>query len=115
VYSSTPNIPGSPLPDSETADPPMADFYAALRRHPGAAPLADFATALNRTTFGFDFRQGQVYGPFTNEELVGAALKPIREKVVVATRFCFDIVGGLAASPTPPLGALRHREPPADS
>jgi hypothetical protein len=46
AYSSTPNILGSSLPDSEKADPPMADFYAALRRQNGAAPLADFATAL---------------------------------------------------------------------
>jgi hypothetical protein len=39
--------PGSPLRDSEKTDPPMADFYAALHRQNEAAPLADFATALN--------------------------------------------------------------------
>jgi hypothetical protein len=47
AYGSTANIPGSSLPDSEKADPPLAAFYAALRRQNDAAPLADFATALN--------------------------------------------------------------------
>src|SRR3954463_205511 len=36
----------------------------------------------------FDTAEG--YGPFTNEELVGEALAPIRDKVVVATKFGFD-------------------------
>jgi aryl-alcohol dehydrogenase-like predicted oxidoreductase len=40
------------------------------------------------------FDTAEVYGPFTNEELVGAALKPIRSKVVIATKFGFDIVDG---------------------
>jgi aryl-alcohol dehydrogenase-like predicted oxidoreductase len=40
------------------------------------------------------FDTAEVYGPLTNEELVGAALKPIRGKVVIATKFGFDIVGG---------------------
>jgi aryl-alcohol dehydrogenase-like predicted oxidoreductase len=33
----------------------------------------------------------EVYGPFVNEEVVGEALRPFREKVVVATKFGFDI------------------------
>jgi len=33
----------------------------------------------------------EVYGPFTNEELVGEALSPIREKVVIATKFGFKL------------------------
>lgn len=36
----------------------------------------------------------EVYGPYDNEELVGAAIAPIREQVVVATKFGFDIVDG---------------------
>ena len=36
------------------------------------------------------FDTAEVYGPFTNEELVGEALKPMREKVVIATKFGFD-------------------------
>jgi len=37
------------------------------------------------------FDTAEAYGPFTNEELVGEALAPIREKVVIATKFGFDI------------------------
>jgi aryl-alcohol dehydrogenase-like predicted oxidoreductase len=37
------------------------------------------------------FDTAEAYGPFKNEELVGDALQPIREKVVVATKFGFDI------------------------
>ena len=40
------------------------------------------------------FDTAQVYGPFTNEELVGEALAPIREQVVIATKFGFDLEGG---------------------
>jgi aryl-alcohol dehydrogenase-like predicted oxidoreductase len=35
-----------------------------------------------------------VYGPFTNEELVGEALEPVRDQVVVATKFGFDLEDG---------------------
>ena len=37
------------------------------------------------------FDTAEVYGPFANEELVGEALQPIRNKVVIATKFGFDI------------------------
>jgi aryl-alcohol dehydrogenase-like predicted oxidoreductase len=37
------------------------------------------------------FDTAEVYGPFNNEELVGEALAPYREKVVIATKFGFDI------------------------
>jgi len=36
------------------------------------------------------FDTAQVYGPFTNEEVVGEALEPFREQVVIATKFGFD-------------------------
>ncbi len=36
------------------------------------------------------FDTAQVYGPFTNEELVGEALAPFRGRVVIATKFGFD-------------------------
>ncbi len=39
------------------------------------------------------FDTAEVYGPFTNEELVGDALAPIRDKVVIATKFGFDLSG----------------------
>ena len=37
------------------------------------------------------FDTAEVYGPFTNEDLVGEALAPVRDKVVIATKFGFDI------------------------
>src|SRR5213082_2129202 len=37
------------------------------------------------------FDTAEMYGPFTNEELVGEALAPFREKVVIATKFGFKI------------------------
>ncbi|NTV45452.1 MAG: aldo/keto reductase [Chlorobiales bacterium] len=36
------------------------------------------------------FDTAEVYGPFTNEELIGEALSPLRDKVVIATKFGFD-------------------------
>jgi aryl-alcohol dehydrogenase-like predicted oxidoreductase len=39
------------------------------------------------------FDTAEVYGPFTNEELVGEALEPYRGKVVIATKFGFDLSG----------------------
>jgi len=40
------------------------------------------------------FDTAEVYGPYTNEELVGDGLRPVRDKVVIATKFGFDIVPG---------------------
>src|SRR5437762_4938491 len=37
------------------------------------------------------FDTAEVYGPFTNEELVGEALAPFRERVVIATKFGFKL------------------------
>jgi aryl-alcohol dehydrogenase-like predicted oxidoreductase len=37
------------------------------------------------------FDTAEVYGPFTNEEVVGEALRPFRNQVVIATKFGFDI------------------------
>jgi aryl-alcohol dehydrogenase-like predicted oxidoreductase len=39
------------------------------------------------------FDTAQVYGPFVNEELVGEALTPVREQVVIATKFGFNLEG----------------------
>ena len=39
------------------------------------------------------FDTAQVYGPFTNEELLGEALEPVRDQVVIATKFGFDFSG----------------------
>jgi aryl-alcohol dehydrogenase-like predicted oxidoreductase len=40
------------------------------------------------------FDTAEVYGPFLNEELVGEALAPLREQVVIATKFGFDLSPG---------------------
>src|SRR5829696_9776377 len=45
-------------------------------------------TAAQRGVTFFD--TAEAYGPFTNEELVGEALAPFREEVVIATKFGFE-------------------------
>ena len=51
--------------------------------------IAVIRTAVERGVTFFD--TAETYGPFTNEELVGEALAPQREQVVIATKFGFDI------------------------
>ncbi|RUN78315.1 aldo/keto reductase [Sphingomonas sp. TF3] len=43
------------------------------------------------------FDTAEVYGPYTNEEIVGEALVPFRDQVVIATKFGFNIVDGKMA------------------
>src|SRR3954471_24369467 len=43
------------------------------------------------------FDTAEVYGPFTNEVLVGKALAPVRDRVVIATKFGFHIENGKQA------------------
>jgi len=50
-------------------------------------------TAVDRGVTLFD--TAQVYGPFTNEALVGEALEPVRDQVVIATKFGFDLEGAI--------------------
>jgi aryl-alcohol dehydrogenase-like predicted oxidoreductase len=64
----------------------------------GYGPAADkqemialIRAAVERGVTFFD--TAQVYGPFTNEELVGEALAPVRDQVVIATKFGFDLEG----------------------
>jgi aryl-alcohol dehydrogenase-like predicted oxidoreductase len=46
------------------------------------------------------FDTAEVYGPLTNEDLVGEALEPIRDKVAIATKFGFNLeAGGLNSKP----------------
>ncbi|MGW8226108.1 MAG: aldo/keto reductase, partial [Anaerolineales bacterium] len=60
----------------------------------GTSPDKQEMIALTRTavergiTF---FDTAEIYGPFVNEELVGEALAPLREQVVIATKFGFDV------------------------
>jgi aryl-alcohol dehydrogenase-like predicted oxidoreductase len=51
--------------------------------------IALLRTAVERGITFFD--TAEVYGPFTNEELVGEALSPLRDQVVIATKFGFDL------------------------
>src|SRR6476619_5049519 len=51
--------------------------------------IALIRTAVERGVTFFD--TAEVYGPFTNEELVGEALSPFRDQVVIATKFGWDI------------------------
>ena len=43
------------------------------------------------------FDTAEAYGPFANEELVGEALAPVRDRVVIATKFGFKFDGGKQA------------------
>ncbi len=54
-----------------------------------SAMIAVIRRAVERGVTFFD--TAEVYGPFTNEELVGEALAPFRERVVIATKFGFNI------------------------
>jgi aryl-alcohol dehydrogenase-like predicted oxidoreductase len=51
--------------------------------------VALIRAAVDRGVTFFD--TAEVYGPFTNEDVVGEALRPFRDKVVIATKFGFDI------------------------
>src|SRR5437868_8572627 len=74
--------------------------------HAYGAPMErNAAIALLRGAFDKGvtfFDTAEVYGPFTNEDLVGEALEPVRDHVVIATKFGFDLTsgrGGLDSSP----------------
>lgn len=65
-----------------------------LNYHRGPAPerhemIALVRAAVERGVTFFD--TAEVYGPFTNEELVGEALQPVRKDVVIATKFGHDL------------------------
>ncbi len=51
------------------------------------------------------FDTAEVYGPFLNEELVGEALAPFRGKVVIATKFGFDLSGSDNRPGAPPVNS----------
>jgi aryl-alcohol dehydrogenase-like predicted oxidoreductase len=65
--------------------------------HRGPAPDRKAMIALIRQAVELGvtlFDTAEVYGPFINEELVGEALAPFRNEVVIATKFGFEIVDG---------------------
>jgi aryl-alcohol dehydrogenase-like predicted oxidoreductase len=65
----------------------------------GYGPPADKQDMTSLIRFAFErgvtfFDTAEAYGPFTNEELVGEALAPIRDHVVIATKFGFKFESG---------------------
>ena len=77
-----------------------------MNHHRGPAPdrtemITLIRAAVERGVTFFD--TAEVYGPFTNEELVGEALQPFRKGAVIATKFGFDLgpggSGGLNSRP----------------
>jgi aryl-alcohol dehydrogenase-like predicted oxidoreductase len=72
----------------------------------GYGPAADKQQAISVIRSAFEsgvtfFDTAEVCGPFTNEELVGEALAPFRDQVVIATKFGFDLAAfpGLNSRP----------------
>ena len=65
--------------------------------------IALIRAAVERGVTFFD--TAEVYGPFANEELVGEALAPFRNDVVIATKFGFNI----------DAGGVQHQDPPLNS
>ena len=61
-------------------------YGTALSKDEGVQLIRD---AVERGITLFD--TAEVYGPFTNEEIVGEALRPVRDRVVIATKFGFAI------------------------
>lgn len=62
----------------------------------GFGPAVDKQTGVSLIRSAFDrgvtfFDTAEVYGPYVNEELVGEALAPVRDQVVIATKFGFGI------------------------
>ena len=73
----------------------------------GYGPATDTADAVRLIRAGFDrgvtfFDTAEAYGPFINESVVGEALEPIRDQVVIATKFGFrdgEVGKGLDSRP----------------
>ncbi|MFL6735670.1 MAG: aldo/keto reductase, partial [Sphingomonas sp.] len=61
-------------------------YATQLSKQDGVKLIRD---AVDRGVTFFD--TAEVYGPFENEEIVGEALRPSRDRVVIATKFGFDI------------------------
>jgi len=70
----------------------------------GYGPATDKQQAISLIRAAFEegvtfFDTAEVYGPFTDEELVGEALAPFRKRVVIATKFGFDLGAEIVGSP----------------
>jgi len=83
--------------------------YGAMGLSHGYGPATDKQQAMALVRAAFErgvtfFDTAQIYGPFTNEEVVGEALAPFRDDVVIATKFGFAFDSG-----GKPTGALDSR------
>jgi aryl-alcohol dehydrogenase-like predicted oxidoreductase len=70
----------------------------------GYGPAADKQEAISLIRSAFErgvtfFDTAEAYGPFINEELVGEAIAPFRDKVVLATKFGFNLDQDVAGAP----------------
>ncbi|MDB6063359.1 MAG: oxidoreductase, aldo/keto reductase family [Verrucomicrobiaceae bacterium] len=80
----------------------------------GFGPATDKQEAIALIRAAFErgvtfFDTAEVYGPFTNEEIVGEALAPFRDQVVIATKFGFDFDPSANLRPGAGVGALNSR------
>ncbi|MBB2753182.1 UNVERIFIED_ORG: aryl-alcohol dehydrogenase-like predicted oxidoreductase [Rhizobium aethiopicum] len=64
--------------------------YGKARELPDRAEMITLIRAAVERGMDF-FDTAEVYGPFTNEEMVGEALQPVRDKVKIATKFGWDV------------------------
>ena len=71
--------------------------------------IAMIRAAVERGVTFFD--TAEAYGPFTNEELVGEALAPVRDQVVIATKFGFKFDERQAGRSGQPTRAHQARSP----
>jgi len=65
----------------------------------GYGPAADRTEMIHLIRSAVDrgvtlFDTAEIYGPYTNEDLVGEALHPVRDRVIIATKFGFDVGSG---------------------
>ena len=70
----------------------------------GYGPAADKKQAISVIRAAVErgvtlFDTAELYGPFTNEELVGEALAPFRDQVVIATKYGFDLAADVVGAP----------------
>jgi aryl-alcohol dehydrogenase-like predicted oxidoreductase len=82
-----------------------------MNYHRGTAPDRSKMIALMRAAAARGitlFDTAEVYGPFTNEELVGEALEPFRRDVVIATKFGFDLGPGGSGAPNSRPARIRQ-------
>lgn len=70
----------------------MSQNYGAAEERDDAESIATIHRAIELGVTFFD--TAEVYGPFTNEELVGRALKGKRDEVIIATKFGYQIENG---------------------